>query len=75
MRAARHGRGPRDLRDGLFASHLFERPTASTSRPCVRRAEEFIAAHTAEELTVARIAEAAGVPVRSLQIAFRTAMA
>lgn len=55
------------------ASHLFERPPSSTSRPCVRRAEEFIVAHAAEELTVARIAEAAGVPVRSLQIAFRAA--
>ncbi|WP_437758497.1 AraC family transcriptional regulator [Sorangium sp. So ce1389] len=55
------------------ASHLFERPAASASRRCVRRAEEFIAAHAAEELTVARIAEAAGVPVRSLQIAFRAA--
>ncbi|WP_437682008.1 AraC family transcriptional regulator [Sorangium sp. So ce131] len=55
------------------ASHLFKRPPASTSRPCVRRAEEFIAAHAAEELTVTRIAEAAGVPVRSLQIAFRAA--
>ncbi len=39
----------------------------------MRRAEEFIAAHAAEELTVAAIAEAAGVPVRSLQIAFRQA--
>ncbi|WP_437522133.1 AraC family transcriptional regulator [Sorangium sp. So ce726] len=55
------------------ASHLFERLPPSTSRPCVRRAEEFIAAHAAEELTVARIAEAAGVAVRALQIAFRAA--
>lgn len=55
------------------AFHLFERPPPRSSRPCVRRAEEFIAAHATEELTVARVAEAAGVPVRSLQIAFRQA--
>jgi AraC-like DNA-binding protein len=39
----------------------------------VRRAEEMMAAHAAEPLTLARIAAAVGVPVRSLQIGFRRA--
>jgi AraC-like DNA-binding protein len=40
---------------------------------CVRLAEEFIAAHATEAISLADIVRAAGVPARSLQAAFRAA--
>lgn len=71
------------LRDGLTTlllsgfshtgSAILKRPQASPAPAAVRRAEEFIEAHAAEAISMADIAAAAGVPLRSLQDAFKRA--
>jgi AraC-like DNA-binding protein len=68
------------LRDALFTSlliaarhshsHLFEGSPARIAPGCVKRAEEFIAAHAGEPITLADIVAAAGAPARSLRAAF-----
>jgi AraC-like DNA-binding protein len=68
------------LRDALFTSiltaaphnlsHLLARPPARVAPGCVKRAEEFIAAHAAEPIVLADIVAAAGAPARSLRHAF-----
>lgn len=69
------------LRDGLTTLMLSGFPhsgSAALNRPqllpapaAVRRAEEFIEAHAGEAIAMADIAVAAGVPLRSLQEAFK----
>lgn len=71
------------LRDGLttlllsgFAhsgSSILNRPQPMPAPAAVRRAEEFIEAHAGEAIAMADIAAAAGVPLRSLQEAFKRA--
>lgn len=71
------------LRDGLttllltgFAhtgSDILNQPVSASAPAAVRRADEFIAAHGAEAISMADIANAAGVPLRSLQEAYRRA--
>ncbi len=71
------------LRDGLttlllsgFAhtgSDILSRPQPAPAPAAVRRAEEFIEAHAAHPIAMADIAAAAGVPLRSLQEAFKRA--
>lgn len=68
------------LRDALLTSlltntsHTAAALLASPPRPatqdCVRMAEEYIAAHASEPITLADVAAAARVPARSLQAAF-----
>lgn len=68
------------LRDAFFtalltgmkhsASHLLEPSPRRVAPACVRRAEEYIAAHAAEPITLASIAAAAGAPARSLRATF-----
>ncbi|MFT3772574.1 MAG: AraC family transcriptional regulator [Minicystis sp.] len=69
------------LRDALFTSLLTNAPHSASALltppqrvtpGCVRRAEEYIDAHAAEPRTLADIAAAAGVSVRSLQEAFKS---
>jgi AraC-like DNA-binding protein len=54
-------------------SHLLELPPPRVAPAVVRRAEEYIAAHADEVLTLSDIVAAAGAPARSLQAAFRAA--
>jgi len=54
-------------------SHLLELPPPRVAPAVVRRAEEYIAAHAGEVLTLSDIVAAAGAPARSLQAAFRAA--
>lgn len=68
------------LRDALFTSlltntrhsvsALLDAPPPRVAPGSVRRAEEYIAAHAAEPITLADIVAAAGVPARSLRAAF-----
>lgn len=68
------------LRDALFTSLLthtrhslsetLEAPPSRVVRACVRKAEEYMAAHAAEPITLADIVAAAGVPERTLRAAF-----
>lgn len=53
------------------ATRLLEAPPLRVAQGCVRRAEEFIAAHASEAITIADIVAAAGVPERSLRAAFK----
>lgn len=53
------------------ALHLFESPPPAVAPRHVRRAEEYIAAHVDEPLSMADLATAAGVSARSIQRAFR----
>lgn len=53
------------------ASSLLEEPPPRAAQACVRRAEEFIAAHATEPITMADIVAAVDVPERSLRAAFR----
>jgi AraC-like DNA-binding protein len=55
------------------AAALFEAQPPRIAPRQVRRAEEFIAAHAAEPITLSDIAAAAGVSVRSLQVTFKSA--
>ncbi|MFT3771833.1 MAG: AraC family transcriptional regulator [Minicystis sp.] len=69
------------LRDAFFTSLLTNSPHSASALLAqtpqrvtpgsVRRAEEYIDAHAAEPITLADIASAAGVSVRSLQAAFK----
>jgi AraC-like DNA-binding protein len=69
------------LRDGLTSllltglphsgSELLNRPVPPPAPSAVRRAEAFIAAHADRAVSMAEIAEAAGVCLRSLQDAFK----
>lgn len=69
------------LRDALFTSLLtntqhsasawLTAPSRRVGPVHVRRAEDYIDAHAAEPVTLADVAAAAGVSVRSLQAAFR----
>jgi AraC-like DNA-binding protein len=52
-------------------SHLLDLAPPRVAPGCVRRAEEYIAAHAGEAITLADIVAAAGAPARSLQAAFR----
>jgi AraC-like DNA-binding protein len=68
------------LREALFTSlltntrhsesALLDAPPPRVAPGSVRRAEEYIAAHAAEPITLADIVAAAGVPARSLRAAF-----
>ncbi|WP_437758505.1 AraC family transcriptional regulator [Sorangium sp. So ce1389] len=68
------------LRDALLTSLLahtrhsgsptLEAPQRRVAPACVRKAEEYMAAHAAEPITLADIVAAAGVPERSLRAAF-----
>ncbi|WP_170319729.1 helix-turn-helix domain-containing protein [Polyangium spumosum] len=68
------------LRGALFTSLLvhtrhnhsaiLDAPQPRVAPDCVRRAEEFMAAHAAEPITLADIVAAAGAPERSLRAAF-----
>lgn len=53
------------------AGHLFAAPPPAVAPRHVRRAEEYIAAHADEPLTMANLATVAGVSARSIQRAFR----
>lgn len=53
------------------ATSLLEAPAPRAAQACVRRVEEFIAAHATEPITMADIVAAAGVPERSLRAAFQ----
>ncbi|WP_437791672.1 AraC family transcriptional regulator [Sorangium sp. So ce693] len=55
------------------SSHVFERAPPRIAPAIVRRAEDFIAAHAGEAITLADVVAAAGAPARSLQAAFRAA--
>jgi AraC-like DNA-binding protein len=52
------------------AAALFEGEPRRIAPASVRRAEEFIAAHAADAISLSDIVEAAGVPARSLRAAF-----
>lgn len=52
-------------------SHLLALAPPRVAPGSVRRAEEYITAHAGEAITLADIVAAAGVPARSLQVAFR----
>lgn len=74
---ARPGFGER-MADALVAAVLESLPLAASTGAaspavpgCVRRAEAFMGAHAAEAISLADIARAAGVSVRSLQAGFR----
>lgn len=54
-------------------SHRLELAPPRIAPAVVRRAEEYIAAHAGEAITLADIVDAAGAPARSLQAAFRAA--
>ncbi|MFT3769078.1 MAG: AraC family transcriptional regulator [Minicystis sp.] len=70
------------LREALLTSLLTNAPHSASSLldplprrvapGCVRKAEEYIDAHAVEPITIADIAAAAGVSMRSLQVAFKT---
>jgi len=53
------------------ATPLLEAPPLRVAPGCVRRAEEFMAAHAAERISLADIVAAADVPERSLRAAFQ----
>lgn len=53
-------------------SHFLEEPAATATPRHVKRADEFIRANAGESLTIGDIALAAGVAVRTLQLAYRT---
>ncbi|MBX9456733.1 MAG: helix-turn-helix domain-containing protein [Rhizobium sp.] len=71
------------LRDGLAtlllsslsssASSAFSRPARLASPAAVRRAEDYMAAHAERAVSMAEIAAASGVSLRSLQDAYRKA--
>ncbi|HEX2571728.1 MAG TPA: AraC family transcriptional regulator [Polyangia bacterium] len=50
---------------------LLERATPAITPACVRRAEAYMDAHTAEPITITDVATATGVSVRALQSTFR----
>jgi len=52
------------------SSRLLEPSPRRVAPACVRRAEEYIAAHAGEPITLASIAAAAGAPARSLRATF-----
>src|SRR5262249_44715892 len=52
------------------ASALLGAPPAPGARDDVRRAEAYMEAHAAEPITLAEVAGAVGLPLRSLQAAF-----
>ncbi len=54
-------------------SHVLALAPPRVAPALVRRAEEFIAAHAGEPITLADIVAAAGAPARSVQAAFRAA--
>jgi AraC-like DNA-binding protein len=54
-------------------SHLLELSPPRVAPAVVRRAEEYIAAHVGEPITLSDLVAAAGAPARSLQAAFRAA--
>jgi AraC-like DNA-binding protein len=54
-----------------YSAQLHEQPPGRTAPRTIRRAAEIIQAHAAEPLTVEDIAEAAGLPTRTLQEGFR----
>lgn len=70
------------LRDALFTTLLTGQPHNASGQlgappprvapGCVRRAEEYIAAHATEPITLADVIAAAGVPARSLYAAFES---
>lgn len=72
------------LRDGLISLLLtglesscaaaFHQPTADVGSAPVRKAEEFIRARAAENITMTDIAMAVGIPLRTLQEAYRKAL-
>ncbi|WP_437805326.1 AraC family transcriptional regulator [Sorangium sp. So ce1078] len=51
-------------------SEILDAPPPRVAPACVRKAEEYMAAHAAEPITLADIVAAAGVPERSLRAAF-----
>ncbi|WP_433929307.1 AraC family transcriptional regulator [Sorangium cellulosum] len=51
-------------------SAILDAPQPRVAPACVRKAEEYMAAHAAEPITLADIVAAAGVPERSLRAAF-----
>lgn len=70
----------REMRDVLLSSLLYLQPhnysekfthAAMPSNKSVRRAEDYIRAHAHEAMTIEKLAGAAGVGTRALQIAFR----
>lgn len=70
------------LRDALFTTLLTGQPHSASGQlgapplrvapGCVRRAEEYIAAHATEPITLDDVVAAAGVPARSLYAAFES---
>ena len=72
------------LRDGLISLLLnglesncaaaLRQPSLDTGPAPVRRAEDFIRARAAENISMADIASAAGIPLRTLQEAYRKAL-
>ncbi len=54
-----------------YTAEVHDEPRVAAAAPTVRRARDLIHAHAAEPLTVADVAEAVGVGVRSLQHSFR----
>ncbi len=52
-------------------AHLLNRPTAAPSVRQVREAESYMAAHCGDAIRMQDVARAAGVSLRSLQLAFR----
>ena len=70
------------LRDALFTTLLTGQPHNASGQlgappprvapGCVRRAEEYIAAHATEPITLDDVVAAAGVPARSLYAAFES---
>ncbi len=71
------------LRDGLMSllltgfrhnqSDVLQRPQADSGPAAVRKADDFIRAHAGSAIGTGDIAEAAGVPLRTLQDSFRRA--
>ncbi len=72
------------LRDGLISlllnglgnnvSAALSLPAADAGSAAVRKAEEFIRARASENISMADIANAAGIPLRTLQDAYRKAL-
>ncbi|HZG29123.1 MAG TPA: AraC family transcriptional regulator [Ensifer sp.] len=72
------------LRDGLISlllnglgnnvSAALNLPAADAGSAAVRKAEEFIRARASENISMADIANAAGIPLRTLQDAYRKAL-
>ena len=75
------GTAQRQLRDAVVGqllalqphnlSHRLDRPVRSAAPAHVRRAEEYIAAHAAEDFSLLDLTEVCGVSLRTLQTGFR----